>query len=292
VEQERISFLRQQFVTFPKLKTYFGYSEEKLQDMLLKLQDEKNLLLAQSQASNSGGANVTTEALVARKRKSIAEATKVKDTCPTFFDETLVVADQLQNAKDEIDSLKSQLLASNKDILSLTQANAHYDKERATLFRDACTLYKRGIIELQLSVFMNYDHDNYENDYDNFYCDGAPIPKNFTDAMHHWCDCPHHRHPVVIVNEHKEDKIDVRLYAEKDRVKNSLYHLYNTISSLLHFNAGEEYPIKILPFANQSDTLALITFLNHYNIPMFVAKPQPIPPLDSASYTAESEVPV
>jgi hypothetical protein len=53
VEQDRIVFLKQQFTAVPKLKTYFGYSQEKLQDMLLKLQDEKNLLLAQSKGKKT-----------------------------------------------------------------------------------------------------------------------------------------------------------------------------------------------------------------------------------------------
>ena len=124
----------------------------------------------------------------------IEEANIVKDTCPIYFNESIIVADRLQQAKDEIDSLKSQLLSSNRDILALAKTNAHYDKEIATLFRDACTLYKRGIIELQLTVFMNYDHTNYDNDYNNFYCGENPIPKTFTHAMQHWCDCPNHRH--------------------------------------------------------------------------------------------------
>jgi len=233
----------------------------------------------------SQGGDQVTEALVARKRKSIEEATKVKDTCPAFFDETLVVADQLQISKDLIDKLKSDLLASKDRILSLSDTNAHYEKERTTVFRDACTLYKRGIIELQLSVFMNYDH---ECDDFTFKCDEEIHQKTFTEAMHHWCVCEHHRHPLEIVNTHKEDSIAVRLYADEQAVKDSLYHLYNTISGLLHFKAGEEYPIRIVPFANQADTLALITFLKHYDIPMFLAQTHPIPALDTTSGTTAS----
>ncbi len=46
-QEERRNFLRQNFSTVPGLKTYFGFSEDKLQEALNKLQHEKNLLLAQ-----------------------------------------------------------------------------------------------------------------------------------------------------------------------------------------------------------------------------------------------------
>jgi hypothetical protein len=48
-EEERRNFLRQNFTAVPGLKTYFGFSEDKLQDALNKLQEMENLLLAQQQ---------------------------------------------------------------------------------------------------------------------------------------------------------------------------------------------------------------------------------------------------
>jgi hypothetical protein len=48
-EQQRRDHLRIQFDNVQNLDTYFGFSEDKLQDTLNKLQDEKNLLLAQQQ---------------------------------------------------------------------------------------------------------------------------------------------------------------------------------------------------------------------------------------------------
>jgi hypothetical protein len=44
-EGERRNILRQSFTAIPGLKTYFGFSEDKLQDALNKQQDKKNLLL-------------------------------------------------------------------------------------------------------------------------------------------------------------------------------------------------------------------------------------------------------
>ena len=38
-------FLKKNLTAIPGLRTYFGFSEDKLQDALNKLQDEKNLLL-------------------------------------------------------------------------------------------------------------------------------------------------------------------------------------------------------------------------------------------------------
>jgi hypothetical protein len=86
--------------------------------------------------------------------------------------------------------------------------------------------------------------------------------------MHHWCNCPHLKFDVI--HDYRENKIDIRLYAEDQAVRKALYHLYGTLSGLIHFKAGEEYPIKFIPFANQANTLAMITFLSHYQIPLYV----------------------
>ena len=82
----------------------------------------------------------STEVLLAKKRKSVEEAARVKDTCPTFFDESLLVAEQLDRSKAEISALKSQNLSLLNDILCLNETKAHFEKERSTLFRDACAL--------------------------------------------------------------------------------------------------------------------------------------------------------
>jgi len=48
----RRNFLRENFDTEPALETYYGFSEEKLQDSLNKLQEKENLLLAQQLGRN------------------------------------------------------------------------------------------------------------------------------------------------------------------------------------------------------------------------------------------------
>ena len=59
-EEERRKFLRQNFTAVPGLKTYFGFSEDKLQDALSALskqqnllQEKENLLLAQQLGEQS-----------------------------------------------------------------------------------------------------------------------------------------------------------------------------------------------------------------------------------------------
>lgn len=49
-EVERKTFLRHNFTAIPGLKTYFVFSDNKLQDALNKLQEMENLLLAQQQS--------------------------------------------------------------------------------------------------------------------------------------------------------------------------------------------------------------------------------------------------
>lgn len=219
------------------------------------------------------------EFLLIKKRKSIEEAKRAKDTCPAFYDETVLVAEQLADVKEENTALMRQIISLNEQILSLDRTKAQFEKERATVFRDACVLYKRGIVELQLSLFM----DSHGGTHYEFYCGRDVIPKTFKDAMHHWCSCP--LHEVHILNSYKEDRVNLALYAEKEAVKNSLFYLYDTISSLLHFNAGEEYPIRVVPFAKPADTLAFMTFLQHYSISMFLASVHPVPAFDSNTHT-------
>ena len=48
-EEERRKFLKHQFTSQPILKKYLGFSEDKLQNALSKLQKNNNLLLAQQQ---------------------------------------------------------------------------------------------------------------------------------------------------------------------------------------------------------------------------------------------------
>ena len=43
-----------------------------------------------------------TEELLAKKCKSIDETKRAKDTCPQFFEESVIVAQQLQASKEEI----------------------------------------------------------------------------------------------------------------------------------------------------------------------------------------------
>eukprot|EP00981_Chlorochromonas_danica_P012194 scaffold4614_cov180-Ochromonas_danica.AAC.1 len=48
-QEERRIYMRQNFAVIPVLKTYFGFSEAKLQDVLNKLLEKENLLLTQQQ---------------------------------------------------------------------------------------------------------------------------------------------------------------------------------------------------------------------------------------------------
>jgi hypothetical protein len=45
----------------------------------------------------------------------------------------------------------------------------------------------------------------------------------------------------------------------------------------LHFNAGESFPVKIVRFAQNADTLAMISFLSFYSVPFSVVGNQPVP---------------
>lgn len=218
-----------------------------------------------------------------RKRKSLEEASRAKETCPIFYDESIIVAEQLEASKSENAALMKGMLQLQETIMHLQDSKNHLQLERSTVFRDSCILYKRGIIELQLSVFIN----NHENTYDEFYCDNTAFRKTFSAAMHHWRSCKHHK--VKILENYREDKLNLKLFAPEKEVNDSLDYLYETLSGMIHFKAGEEFPIKIVPFGRDADTLAFITFLHHYDIPMFLVSTPPIKALNSTNVKDEKQ---
>ena len=75
----------------------------------------------------------------------------------------------------------------------------------------------------------------------------------------------------------------IHITGDISRVQKSIDELYGTISNLAHFNPGETYPIRVSQFDRSSDTLALISFLQHYDIPVTVAPKDPIPSTPQSS---------
>ena len=89
----------------------------------------------------------------------------------------------------------------------------------------------------------------------------------------------HQRTPEVLV-EYRDGNLLFR--AKRGDVEKSLDNLYNRLSSGIHFNAGERYPLKIIQFKDDSDTLALISFLKHYFVDFYVVPPEPVPTIKAS----------
>eukprot|EP01031_Cornospumella_fuschlensis_P045176 gene45176-55263_t len=71
-EEERRNFLKQKFTAIPGLKTYFSFSETKLQDALSKLQEKENLLLAQQQGWSSGSVTGPLTTIIGEMRSPLS----------------------------------------------------------------------------------------------------------------------------------------------------------------------------------------------------------------------------
>ena len=158
-------------------------------------------------------------------------------------------------------------LQKSKDLLS--QKVIKFERERGQIYKDASLLYKRGILELQLQLFLSM-HSKTDEHF--FVCaDGGTYACNFSSAMRHWRTCPMHDVAPVIRTEMRDSLVCIQ--ANENSVMSSTDNLYSTLSQQIHFNPGESYPIRI----SQFDRLALLSFFDFYEVPYFVERYNPIP---------------
>ena len=76
-----------------------------------------------------------------------------------------------------------------KKCLALTEQNALFQSERAQIFRDATRLYQRGIVELELQIFLS---DSQHKMYDKSFQCGSnvnQISNDFSSVLRHWPKC-------------------------------------------------------------------------------------------------------
>ncbi len=152
------------------------------------------------------------------------------------------------------------------------------DKERESVVRRASSLYERGIVELELQIFLEKHSTNASvgKKATTFTCPGFVGSKQiqFTELMNHWRVCPLHSSLPIPVTKHVESSI-VSIHATQADVEFAIDNLYNTLSDLTHFIIPETYPIRIHRFANRADTFAMISFCKFYNLPFTVVPNQP-----------------
>jgi len=150
--------------------------------------------------------------------------------------------------------------------------------ERGQIFHDLAILYKRSIIELQLQIFISLHKSD---DYDDgrglrMICsNGWNEPISFSSAMQHWRSCHLHVSTPHVRTNYEEGCVSIKK-VQKAYVEKTIDNLYGTISEVLHFRPGENYPIKIIRFPHNEDTLALLSFLDHYEIPFSVLNDYPL----------------
>ena len=204
-----------------------------------------------------------TEELLAKKRKSIDETKRAKDTCPQFFEESVIVAQQLQASKEEILASKEKILTTMNELLKCKDEVHYLQAERAVYLKAALKIYQRGIVELELQVFLG-THTSRSTNGKQFFCGSPPVGHNcdFSSLMRHWRTCPLHTTPPVIVDK---KQVEARQFkAPLQNVETAVDNLYTSLSTSQHFKT--DYPIKLTPFTEDADTLALVSFLDFYKV--------------------------
>lgn len=139
--------------------------------------------------------------------------------------------------------------------------NYQLQLERAHIFKDACSMYQRGYVELQLRVCMGLHRDNPENP-NQFMCQNVAYDKNFTATMRHWRGCKLKQKPVIRTRYSKDALL---MQASQPSVEACLDNLYDLIS---YFNLDDGFPVRVPRFdQNDALTLALLTFFDAASIP-------------------------
>ena len=196
------------------------------------------------------------ETVLARKRKFIEEANRVRDTCPAYFEDSIHIA-------CELDFYKNQYLAQVKDLMNCKDSLHILQTERAVYLKAALKMFQRGIVELELQVFLSI-HPDRSNNKKQFFCGNPQMGFNcdFSSLMRHWRTCSLHKSPPVILDK---KQVDARQFkSTTSNVENAVDNLYTTLSTPQHFKT--DYPIKLTPFTEDADTLALVSFLEYYDV--------------------------
>ena len=101
----------------------------------------------------------------------------------------------LKNFKpvEEYEELHSDFRAEHARLERLQDENVHLQLERQQVFRDALVMYERGIVELELNVFIYSEPEHHLSpNRKSFRCGSSAtnIDINFISVLRHWCQCP------------------------------------------------------------------------------------------------------
>ena len=90
-------------------------------------------------------------------------------------------------------------------------------------------------------------------------------PLSLSSLMNHWLDCDKHTKPKILTSFSHGTK---KWQAGVSEVTRSIKALYGALSSNVHF-ARSSVGARLLmePMESDASTLALVTFLTHYDIP-------------------------
>lgn len=207
-----------------------------------------------------------------RKRRRLEE---LDPEMRNFVNENFVAKSLFDNFNNKLDTVNQTALNLSIEIKDSQSAcrekQAKINQlmlERVQVLKDASSLYQRGIVELQLKIFMGAHVIDPKNP-NEFQCKGQFHPKTFPSAMKHWRHCDKLGGKLNILTHFSQGLLTFS--AEPQRVEACLDDLYGAFSSTMHVSIGVEFPITVIPFQDDAMTLALLTFLGQYAIPFVVA---------------------
>ena len=139
-------------------------------------------------------------------------------------------------------------MAIMKKLLKCKDELHYLQAERAVYLKASLKMFQRGIVELELQVFLGIHTSRSENN-KRFFCGSPPVGHNcdFSSLMRHWRTCPLHISPPVIVDKRQVEARQFR--STPQNVENAVDNLYTSLSTSQHFKKMQ-IPLLLFPFSN------------------------------------------
>jgi hypothetical protein len=170
--------------------------------------------------------------------------------------------DELEDKNEQLNKRNTKIMDENYQLI---KDRFQYERERAAFFKASAKLFKRGMLELLLQTCLNR-HQTCGKNNNKFVCGNKAFPTSFSSIMAHWrtCELEHPTNPPMLLTSAVDGLL--KLNATEADVGWAIDNLHNTLSKDLHFDRGETYPIQVVKFADDYNTLALLSFFKHYKI--------------------------
>ena len=122
-----------------------------------------------------------------KRRASEVELDKLDEKSQIVVLKNFKSLEEYEDLRAERTRLYDDLRAEHTRLERIQDENVHLQLERQQVFRDALVMYERGIVELELNVFIYSEPEHHLSpNRKSFRCGSTNIDINFTSVLRHW----------------------------------------------------------------------------------------------------------